>query len=125
DGYAAIVAVHGAWFAGLLLEGQAPWTGRALLVPGGLLFVFGMALRYWAMGSLGERWSTRVFVLDGPLVRRGPYRFLRNPIYVGVWIELVALPIAFGLWATAAFAAAANLAALIHRSRIEGHALSG
>src|SRR3712207_7180253 len=28
-----------------------------------------------------SRWTTRIIVLDAPLVRRGPYRFLRHPNY--------------------------------------------
>src|SRR5262249_31993331 len=38
------------------------------------------ALRWWAIVTLGERWSTRIVVLPGaPLVTSGPYRFARHP----------------------------------------------
>ena len=48
-----------------------------------------MALRYWAIFTLGERWNTRVIVIPGlPPVASGPYRFVRHPNYVAVTIEV-------------------------------------
>lgn len=121
DGYAAIVAVHVLFFAGCLAEGLwAGWRGLGWWTwAGAALFLAGEALRYGSMAALGPRWSTRVFVLDGPLVRRGPYRFLRHPIYVGVCLELAGFAMAFGLWATMAGATLLNLLALRRRIRIE------
>src|SRR5437867_4235791 len=53
-------------------------------------FVAAQGLRWAAMRALGDRWSTRVLVLPGaPLVRHGPYRWLRHPNYVAVVIELL------------------------------------
>jgi methyltransferase len=60
------------------------------------------ALRYAAVRALGERWSVRILALPGePLVRRGPYRYLRHPNYVAVVVELLAAPLMFGAWRTA------------------------
>ena len=50
------------------------------------------ALKFWAIATLGPRWSYRVLVLPGaPLVTSGPYRLMRHPNYVGVMGELVAM----------------------------------
>ena len=50
------------------------------------------ALKFWAIASLGTRWSYKVLVLPGlPLVTSGPYRWLRHPNYVGVVGELIAM----------------------------------
>jgi methyltransferase len=59
---------------------------------GVLLLVLSKALKFWAIASLGTRWTYRVLVLPTvPLVTRGPYRFLRHPNYVAVVGELVAM----------------------------------
>jgi methyltransferase len=127
DGYAAIVAVHVLFFAGCVAEwvwgrwsGLGPWTWA-----GAALFLAGEALRYSSMAALGGRWSTRVYALEGqPLVRRGPYRFLRHPIYLGVALELAGLTLAFGLWGTLVAVSVLNLLALRRRIRIEESALA-
>ena len=66
-----------------------PWLGWPMLA----LVAATMALRYWVVATLGERWATRVLVLPGePLVAGGPFRFLRHPNYLAVAVEVVALP---------------------------------
>lgn len=71
-------------------------------IEGLLLWSAAKALKAWAIGSLGERWSFRVLVLpNAPLVKRGPYRWLRHPNYVAVVGEfagagmMLAAPVAF------------------------------
>ena len=52
--------------------------------------------RVWVLISLGGYWTTRVITLPGqPLIRKGPYRFLRHPNYLIVACEIALLPIAF------------------------------
>ena len=76
------------------------------------------------MASLKGRWTTRVYVLpQASLVASGPYRFLRHPIYVAVSIQLAALPMAFGLWGTAAIITVLNAVALTRRIQREEKAL--
>jgi methyltransferase len=68
---------------------------------GAALFVAAKALKTWAIVSLGHRWTYRVLVLPGaPLVRRGPYAWLRHPNYVGVLGELVGVALMLGAWVT-------------------------
>jgi methyltransferase len=100
--------------------------------PGGLaplwlgLWLAAQGLRYAAMRALGEHWNTRVLVLPGaPLVRRGPYRWLRHPNYLAVVIEFVAAPAMFGAWRTALAFSLANLLAMRVRIRSEERALAG
>lgn len=84
------------------------------------------ALRYWAVRTLGDRWSTRIWVLPGEsLVRSGPYRFLRHPNYVAVIVELVGASLLFGAWRTAIVISALNLVALTIRIQVEERALRG
>ncbi|GAU66174.1 hypothetical protein SSP35_02_05430 [Streptomyces sp. NBRC 110611] len=44
----------------------------------------GLALRHWAVASLGEHFRSTVDLRPGqPVVRTGPYRYLRHPSYAG------------------------------------------
>ncbi|MCA3749150.1 MAG: hypothetical protein IN808_08445 [Rubrobacter sp.] len=124
--YPAIVAVHVLWLAGTLVEGLLrpglpPWWPAALAA-----FLLAQPLRYWAILSLGERWSTRVLVIPGErLVRRGPYRYLRHPNYLAVVIEIFAFPMIFGAWVVAVVFSVLNALVLYVRIREEERALSG
>lgn len=77
------MAVEGAW------SGPSP----SIILAGGLiLFGLAKALKVWAIGSLGSRWSYRVLILPGvPLVTSGPYRFISHPNYLSVIGELVSV----------------------------------
>jgi methyltransferase len=82
------------------------------------------ALRWWAVRTLGVRWSTRVIVLPGePPVTGGPYRFLRHPNYLAVILEMACLPLAWGLWRLAILFTEGNAVMLLLRIREEERAL--
>ena len=126
--YPVMVAVHAALLVAapaevwLLDRPFVPWLGWPMLA----LVAATMALRYWVIATLGERWATRVLVLPGaPLVAAGPYRFLRHPNYLAVAIEVVALPLVHTAWLTALVCGAANGAILAWRIRVEDAALRG
>jgi methyltransferase len=83
-----------------------------------------MALRYWAIVTLGERWNTRVIVIPGlPAVASGPYRFVRHPNYVAVAIEVAVLPLVHCAWLTAIAATVVDALLLTARIRHEEAAL--
>jgi len=97
-----------------------PWLGVPMLG----LVVLAAALRFWAIRSLGERWTTRVIVLPGEQrIQRGPYRFMRHPNYVAVVIEMAALPLVHAAWLTAVLWSVLNGLLLRHRVRVETTAL--
>src|SRR5262245_31867247 len=86
DVYRAMRIAYPALFAAMIgervLRGQpAPiW-----FVLGLVCFAAAKAIKWWAIATLGPAWTFRVIVVPGvPLIRRGPYRFLRHPNYVGV-----------------------------------------
>ena len=61
------------------------------------LFVLAKALKFWAIGALGELWTYKVYVVPGaPLVTGGPYRLMRHPNYVAVIGELMAMALVTG-----------------------------
>ena len=89
-----VMATEGAWrvSTSAASAGEPSWAASGVL-----LFAASKALKYWAIGSLGERWSFRVLIQPGrPLVRTGPYAFIAHPNYVGVVGELVATAMMVG-----------------------------
>jgi protein-S-isoprenylcysteine O-methyltransferase Ste14 len=55
------------------------------------LCVAGLGFALWARVTLGGNWSGVVTLKEGhELVQRGPYRFVRHPIYTGVLIMFFA-----------------------------------
>jgi methyltransferase len=98
-----------------------PWLGWPMLV----LVAAAMILRYWVIGTLGERWNTRIIVVDSwePAVE-GPYRYIRHPNYVAVVVELFALPMVHTAWVTAVVFSVCNIALLVTRIRTEDAALA-
>ena len=123
--YPIIVGLHAAWLVCILVEG---WLRGAELSSWwpfwGTLFLVGQALRYWAILSLGERWTTRVMVLPGAsLVKRGPYKHVRHPNYLAIALELLSAPLVFGAWVTAFLVTLLNVGVLEVRIRAEERAL--
>jgi methyltransferase len=121
DHYRFIVLLHAAWLMAVLWLLPAPlvihwaWLG---------LFVLLQAARIWVIAALGPYWTTRIISLpDAPLIKRGPYRFLRHPNYVIVAGEILALPLAFGEILVAIVFSIANAAMLFWRIREEDAAL--
>ncbi len=68
------------------------------------LAVFSVALVSAAVRTLGKQWALAARLVAGhELVREGPYRFVRNPIYFGMLGMLVATGVAMSRpWALAA-----------------------
>ncbi|MDQ1901614.1 isoprenylcysteine carboxylmethyltransferase family protein [Paracoccus sp. WLY502] len=80
-------------------------------------------LRLWVLLSLGSRWTTRIIVLDEPLVARGPYRWVSHPNYLVVIAEIAVAPMVLGLWPVAAVFTILNALVLRVRIREEARAL--
>jgi methyltransferase len=119
--YPLIVAVHAAWLTSLWL--LAPL--QSIVWPMIGVYVLLQGLRIWVLATLGRRWTTRIIVLPGePLVTRGPFRFFRHPNYAVVAGEILVLPLAFGLVATAILFTILNAAVLTIRIRTENRALA-
>ncbi|WDA11542.1 isoprenylcysteine carboxyl methyltransferase family protein [Paracoccus marcusii] len=119
--YPLIVAMHAAWLAAICIWG---WSNP--VHPGWLAaFVVLQGLRIWVLVSLGPRWTTRIIVLDAPLVARGPYRWMSHPNYAVVIAEIIVAPMALGLWGVAALFTILNACVLTIRIRAESRALAG
>jgi methyltransferase len=121
--YPLIVLLHAAWLVTLALLVPAATPPSWPLLG---LFAALQAGRIWVIASLGHYWTTRIITLpDAPLVRRGPYRYLRHPNYLIVALEIAVLPLAFGAIGIAIVFSLLNGAMLWHRLRVETRALAG
>jgi methyltransferase len=123
--YRPMVVFHTAFLlsctAEALIFPASPPRAALLALAGALL---AQGLRWWAIATLGERWSTRVIVLPGATpVTGGPYRFLAHPNYLAVVMEMALIPLAFGSWRSALAFSAGNAALLAVRIRAEERAL--
>jgi protein-S-isoprenylcysteine O-methyltransferase Ste14 len=75
-------------------SGEMPYLAGTGLLVAGLLFTV------WARVVLGRNWSNVVTVkVDHELVRSGPYRWVRHPIYTGLLVALAGSALAQNLLA--------------------------
>ena len=59
--------------------------GNWMLIIGGLVCGLGLFVSLWARWSLAGNWSGDVtFKQEHELIKSGPYRFVRHPIYTGM-----------------------------------------
>lgn len=64
---------------------------------GVLLTAAGIGVAFWARWHLGTNWSGVVTLKEGhELIRTGPYRTIRHPIYTGILLALLGTAITFG-----------------------------
>lgn len=120
DHYPFMVAMHALWLICLIVFGHDrnvdPWWLGAFAVL--------QILRLWILAALGSRWTTRIIILPEPLVRRGPFRFLRHPNYTLVVAEIIVAPMVLGLVWVAALFTLLNALMLWVRIRAENAALA-
>lgn len=125
--YPWMVALHTAWLFAAPLEVwllDRPFL-PGLGIPSLVVFLAAFALRYWVISTLGERWTTRIVCLPGVTpVTRGPYRWLRHPNYLAVFLEIAALPLVHTAWLTALAFSLLNAWLLRVRIRAEEEGLS-
>lgn len=120
--YPLFILLHASWLAAIAIV--TPWTMVPSLWWLGLYGVLQLG-RLWVIATLGRFWTTRIITLPAaPLVRSGPYRFLRHPNYVVASLEIAVLPLVFGqVWISLAWSIA-NALLVAWRIRIEDRALN-
>ncbi len=101
--------------------GAARWP---LFVAGLVVMCAGIAIRQWALATLGRFFTIDVRVQSGQtVVEDGPYRWVRHPSYTGLILTFVGFGLALGNWAALAAVAVVPTAGLVYRVRVEERAL--
>jgi protein-S-isoprenylcysteine O-methyltransferase Ste14 len=59
-----------------------------------LAYLFSWILSLWAIKTMDRYWTVEIEIRDDhPLIKRGPYRFMRHPHYLFILCELFCLPL--------------------------------
>lgn len=119
-------ALHVGWLIAMVLEVSLfdRAASASVTVVAVIAFLVGQGLRFAAMRALGPRWTVKIMTLPGHrAVSSGVFRWIRHPNYVGVTLELAALPLVGGAWVTAIVGSVLNGLLLHARIRAEEAAL--
>lgn len=121
--YPFIVALHALFIVSLVVEYSLRGTGSYspfLLI---LYFVV-LAFKVWTVASLGKFWNTKIYRAPNfPLIKKGPYRYLKHPNYIIVIAEIAIIPLIFHLYYTAIIFTFLNGAMLYVRIKEENRVL--
>jgi protein-S-isoprenylcysteine O-methyltransferase Ste14 len=66
-------------------------TTAVVIVAGALMAGTGAALRVWGAAYLGPNTVKHGQMQAGAVLADGPFRFVRNPLYLGLWLVFAAL----------------------------------
>jgi len=84
---------------GDLLNERILPRGPVLYFAGAAVLAYGLGFAVWARRHLGRNWSGTVTLKDThELIRSGPYRYVRHPIYTGLLLGFVGSAIARDEW---------------------------
>ena len=134
DGGSIRVLLGGMWIAlmlGFLLSfaktGSFPRGAQLpVFVIGVALIILGSLLRRWCFRTLGEYFTGDVKAsADQPVIRTGPYRFVRHPSYTAGIMMFTGIGLALGSWFSFLLIALASIATYWYRVTIEERALLG
>ncbi|HEV3484720.1 MAG TPA: isoprenylcysteine carboxylmethyltransferase family protein [Vicinamibacterales bacterium] len=125
DVFATMRVVYPGSFLAMLLESWITGRSAPITLPAGIaLFTAAKTLKYWAVVTLGTRWTFRVLVPPQSVrIVSGPYRFMRHPNYAGVIGELSGFALMAGAPLAGVAAVAAYIGLMRARIRIEERAL--
>lgn len=98
--------------------------GVAASVAGAVLFVVGLAIRWYAIIYLGRFFTVNVAIAhDHKLIEDGPYRYVRHPAYSGGLLAFVGLGLCIGNWVSLAVVLVPILSVFLWRIHVEEAAL--
>ncbi len=84
-----------------------------------VLYIFAARLRWWGQITLGKQWAIHVVgegkIKKNRLLQLGPYEFIRHPIYSGILIEEIALPLLANTYYALVMAVLINIPLLLIR----------
>jgi protein-S-isoprenylcysteine O-methyltransferase Ste14 len=115
----------------LVAIGVALWTRSSLPISrqvgkplGEVVFLLGMAFFIWAVMHLKGSFYGTVAPVSDEMVKSGPYRWVRHPLYLGMLITLLGIALASrSLWGVVGVVVF-FLPAVVYRARLEEEALA-
>ncbi len=111
--------------AGLFRAAAIPWHRTELFSVGVTLILLGVALRWYAIWSLGRYFTRDVAVsADQKVVQNGPYRTIRHPAYSGTFLTMLGVGLAVTNWASLLALLLCVLCGHLYRVRVEEKALT-
>jgi protein-S-isoprenylcysteine O-methyltransferase Ste14 len=109
----------------LFTAAAIPWQRTMLFFLGVSLILLGVALRWYAIGTLGRYFTRDVAVsADQKIVQTGPYRYIRHPAYSGTFLTMLGVGLAMTNWASLVALLACVLLGHMYRVLVEEKALS-
>ncbi|MEW9533994.1 isoprenylcysteine carboxylmethyltransferase family protein [Microbispora sp. NPDC049125] len=125
-GTRAIVSLSlgGSIFLGIVLRGWVPALGTPaphVFAAAGIVVIWvGLAVRVWAVLTLGGAFSTFIQVdADQVVVTRGPYRWVRHPSYTGLLLIALGFGLGAGNWLSLVICAVLPPLGLLPRIAVE------
>ena len=116
--------VHTSWLIACFVGGLYYVAPTVLPYYALFLFLCGQILRYLAISGLKNRWTANIMILPGlKPVQSGIYKYVRHPNYLGVILEIMALPLMWDLYYIALIFSVLNLIILKVRIGTEENAL--
>lgn len=113
-----------AMVASLFTKDAIPLGEHLCRVLGYSLFFLGVALSGWAIAHLKRSFLGNVAPMPGPLVTTGPYKYIRHPVYLGMFLSVLGIAFALlSLWGLLALLVL-FVPAGIWRARLEEEALA-
>ena len=126
DVYPLMRIAYPAGFLAMAFEAEVRGARVNMVWAAGLVvFLLAKAIKYWAIATLGPRWTFRVLVPPASSrIMTGPYRFMWHPNYVGVIGELVGMGIMAQAPISGAVTVVVFLMLILARIRVEERALT-
>ncbi len=88
--------------------------------PGIMIIVIGIIVRQWAIFVLGRFFTTTVSVQKSQkVIDHGPYRYIRHPSYLGIFLIIVGIGLALHTWGGILVLLVMNGIALGYRMHVE------
>ncbi len=98
----------------------------SLFIVGVLMVFLGSVIRRYCWRTLGQYFTGDVKAkTDQPVIRSGPYRFVRHPSYTAAMIMFTGIGLALGNWVSLVLITIATIAAYSYRVAVEERALLG
>jgi methyltransferase len=121
--YPFIVALHISFILSMVFEYAVQKSPAFSLLM--LVFFFSiLTFKTWVILSLGKFWNTRIYrIPNSPLIKTGPYQFLKHPNYMIVIAEIAIIPMIFNLYYTSIAFSLLNFMMLFVRIKEENKVL--